>query len=83
MSMQMAARLRTSLSMSSVSRRFAAYAYLRCVCILEIDPSSSSIYVQSSDALVDRIHELANNAIMEREQQESVGHDGASSGNTL
>ena len=68
--------------MSRMSRRLAAYRHLSSLCELEVDLSCSAVYVQSTDALVAHIHELANMVVAERERDD-VPSDGVSAGATL
>jgi hypothetical protein len=83
MSMQMSARLCTPMSFKTSSRRLAAYPHLRSMCSLEVDVSCSSVHVQSTDDLVNHIHELANKAVDEREREDAGQQCGVSSGETL
>ena len=53
------------------------------MCALEIDISCRAVYVCSTDALVDHIHELANNVITERAREDGVQLDGVSTGTTM
>jgi hypothetical protein len=76
MAMHLSSRLRTPEPMSRISRRLAAYPRLRSLREFEIDLSCSSVYVRSTNDLVDHIHTLANETIADREREADQVHDG-------